>query len=195
MDVKRHFHDQPRLGSASDLDQRDPDERHVPGGKGIVDCTKGGGCATALGVQQQAFGACDDGNPTLTCNNPPDDSGQIVLAQLRNSTDPSDTWASGINQAWGANTFAGGSTPHLVATVEIAGLSNAKPGDPPTTLRFDESGQNTEHATGLIDCGQGQSKPGAASPRSSADAPWWGARRSEQRVHLVRAAGHQPPAR
>src|SRR5262249_45063345 len=115
---------------------------------------------------QQEFGACDDGNSTLTCNNPPDDSGPIVLAQLRLSTDSADTWASGPLQVSGKNTFAGGSTQQLVATVEIAGLSNAKPGDPPTTLRFTENGgngQNTEHATGLINCGQGQSKPGSIS--------------------------------
>ena len=114
-----------------------------------------------LGVQAQAFGACDSGNATLTCNNPPDDSGPIVLGQLRLSTDSAGTWASDPMQVYGENAFAGGSSQSMVVTVEVAGLSNAKPGDPPTTLRFTENAANTDHATGLIDCGQGQSKPGS----------------------------------
>jgi hypothetical protein len=135
----------------------------VPQGNGTQNCAQGQGCTTSFGVQQQAFGACDDGNSTLVCNNPPDDSGPIVLAQLRTASDTGDTWASGINQVYGRNAFAGGGNQSLIATVEIAGLSNAKPGDPPTILRFSENGVNTDHATGLIDCGQGQSKPGSIS--------------------------------
>jgi hypothetical protein len=115
----------------------------------------GNGCTTNFGVQQQAFGVCDDGNPNLTCNNPPDDSGPIVLAQLRLASDSAGTWASDPTQTYGENAFAGGSTQQLIATVEIAGLSNAKPGDPPTTLRFDEQASGTDHATGLVNCGQG----------------------------------------
>ena len=126
-------------------------------------CANGQGCTTPFGVQQQAFGACDDGNATLTCNNPPDDSGPIVLGQLRLGSDSGGAWASDPAQVYGRNAFAGGSTQQLVATVEISGLSNAKPGDPPTMLRFSENGANTDHATGLIDCGQGQSKPGSIS--------------------------------
>jgi hypothetical protein len=124
------------------------------GSEGGNSCN-GSGCTTNFGVQQQAFGACNDGDPNLTCNNPPDDSGPIVLAQLRLASDPAGTWASDPSQTYGENAFAGGSTPQLVATVELAGLSNAKPGDPPTTLRFDESASGTDHATGLINCGQG----------------------------------------
>ena len=139
----------------------------IGSGKSAKNCSTGQGCTTPLGVQQQAFGACDDGNATLNCANPPNDSGPIVLAQLRTSAQPGDTWASGVNQIWGANAFAGGSTQQLIATVEIAGLSNAKPGDPPTILRFTESNPNTDHATGLIDCGQGQSKPGSISAITS----------------------------
>jgi hypothetical protein len=122
-----------------------------------------GGCTTNFNVQQQTFGVCDDGNPSLVCNNPSDDSGPIVLAQLRLASDPAGTWASDPAQTYGENAFAGGtaanpSTQQLVATVELAGLSNAKPSDAPTTLRFDENNTNnngTDHATGLIDCGQG----------------------------------------
>jgi hypothetical protein len=133
-----------------------------PGGKNPQDCTKGGGCTTDFGVQQQAFGTCDDGDSTLTCNNPPNDSGPIVLAQLRTAADSGGTWATSFpSQVFGENAFAGGSVQQLIATVEVAGLSNAKPGDPPTTLRFTENAANTDHATGLIDCGQGPSKPGS----------------------------------
>ena len=122
-------------------------------------CSTGGGCTTNFGIQQQAFGACNDGDPTLTCNNPPDDSGPIVLAQLRLASDSAGTWASDIAQTYGENAFAGGSVQQLVATVEIAGLSNAKPGDLPTVMRFDENNTGTDHATGLIDCGQGSGTP------------------------------------
>ena len=114
-----------------------------------------------LGVEAQAFGACNSGNPTLTCSNPPNDSGPIVLSQLRLASDSSGTWASDAAQTYGENAFAGGGTQQLIATVEIAGLSNAKPGDAPTILRFTENAQNANHATGLIDCGQGPSKPGS----------------------------------
>lgn len=105
-----------------------------------------------LGVQAQTFGACDDGNATLTCTNPPNDSGPVVLAQLRLASDPAGSY--------GENAFGGGSTQQLVMRVEIAGLSNAKPGDPPTTLRFTESNNNIDHATGLINCGNGPSNTG-----------------------------------
>ncbi len=128
------------------------------GSEGGNSCN-GNGCTTNFGVQQQAFGACDDGDPNLTCNNPPDDSGPIVLAQLRLASDSAGTWASDIAQTYGENAFAGGSVQQLIATVEIAGLSNAKPGDPPITLRFDENASGTDHATGLVNCGQGNGAP------------------------------------
>ena len=127
------------------------------GGKG----NKVGVCD--LGNQAQAFGACDDGNPNLTCNNPPNDSGPILLSQLRLSSDSAGTWASDPTQTYGENAFVGGSTQQMVVTTEIAGLSNAKPGDPPTILRFSENGPNIDHATGLIDCGEGQGNPGNIS--------------------------------
>lgn len=133
------------------------------GSIGSSNCTTGQGCTTNFGVQQQGFGACDDGNPNLTCANPPNDSGPILLAQLRTSSDTGGAWASDAAQVYGRNAFAGGSNPQLVVTVEIGGLSNAKPGDPPTIMRFTENAQNTDHATGLIDCGQGPSKPGSIS--------------------------------
>jgi Putative Flp pilus-assembly TadE/G-like len=121
-------------------------------------CKSGKACD--LGVQAQAFGACNDTN--LTCNNPPDDSGPIVLAQLRLASDPAGSWASDPTQTYGENAFAGDPTnpQSMVVTVEIAGLRNAQPGDPPTVLRFSENAKNANHATGLIDCGQGQSATG-----------------------------------
>jgi hypothetical protein len=58
---------------------------------------------------------------------------------------------------YGKNAFAAASTtPSLNLKIEIAGLSNAKPGDKPTILRFNEGGNNgfISHATGLLNCGQ-----------------------------------------
>jgi Putative Flp pilus-assembly TadE/G-like len=107
---------------------------------------KQGNTTTSLGPQQQAFAACND-QILGTCNNPPDDSGPIVLAQIGLTSAPG---------SYGENAFAQGSSPNVNVTIEIQGLHNASAGDPPTVLRFTESGAPfRSHATGLVDCGQG----------------------------------------
>jgi hypothetical protein len=94
-------------------------------------------CKGSFGIQQQAFGACNG------CD-PPDESGPVALAQMRLPADPVGTS--------GRNSFAAGSTAHLVVTFKLTGLAAAQPGDPATVLRFPVSGSKQ---TGLIDCGQG----------------------------------------
>ncbi len=90
-----------------------------------------------LGVHQQAFGACNG------CGDP-DESGPIVALRTRLSTDnPQDS---------GQNVFAVGSSPKLVVEVVLQGLHFDAPGQTATVLR---PGVQTDHATGLIDCGQG----------------------------------------
>jgi hypothetical protein len=119
----------------------------------------GGNNNADLGVQQYAFAACNE-EVVTTCpqgqgNRPYGISGPIVLNQVRLVGD-----ASGLPSPhtgiYGKNAFPAGSTQSLVLTLEIAGLSNSKPGANPTILRFDESGNGgfVSHATGLINCGQ-----------------------------------------
>jgi hypothetical protein len=119
------------------------------GSVGTTQCGDGNGshpppCTGSFGVQQQSFGACNG------CDQP-DDSGPIILAQLRKSTD-----GTGV---WGANSLARGAPQSLVVTLQLAGLFAAKAGDPATILRFPTSGS---HQTGLIDCGQGNATSGDA---------------------------------
>ncbi|HEY3463129.1 MAG TPA: pilus assembly protein TadG-related protein [Gaiellaceae bacterium] len=97
---------------------------------------------TNLGVQQQAFAACNEEVSTCPTNG---DSGPIVLSQL--------TTTSAIG-SFGPNAYAAGSAQSLFLTLEIAGLQNSPPGNPPTILRFSEPNKFASHATGLINCGQ-----------------------------------------
>lgn len=107
-------------------------------GLGTCDSTQTNPCTGSFGIQAQAFGACNG------CTQP-NDSGPIVLSQLRLSTDGS--------TVYGENTLPAGTTQHLVITVALSGLYAQKPGDSPATiLRFPTSGN---HQTGLVDCGQG----------------------------------------
>jgi putative Flp pilus-assembly TadE/G-like protein len=109
-------------------------------GKGTCTNQSTNPCKDSFGIQAQAFGACNG------CDQP-DDSGPIILDQLRLSTDASNVF--------GENTLPAGTTQHLVVTLELGGLFAQKPGDqPPTILRFPTSGN---HQTGLVDCGQGNS--------------------------------------
>jgi hypothetical protein len=97
-------------------------------------------CSTNLGVQQQAYGACNSADGANACADP-DDSGPIVLAQL----------SQGL--VGNTNSLSAG-THTLGIKVEIQGLNVDKPGDgrPSRVLRF---ATNQDHQTGLIDCGQG----------------------------------------
>jgi Putative Flp pilus-assembly TadE/G-like len=56
----------------------------------------------------------------------------------------------------GANAYSGGANPTLYVTTSIVGLSNSGSTDAPICLRVAES---NSHATGFIDCGQGNGTP------------------------------------
>jgi hypothetical protein len=100
-------------------------------------------CQGDFGIQAQSFGACNG------CNQP-DDSGPVVFARVSevNGASPCQVRCDDTNS------FAGGSTHNLVLTVNLSGLNTAAPGSPATVLRFSTS---TNHQTGLINCGQGNS--------------------------------------
>jgi hypothetical protein len=115
-------------------------------------CGTGAPCTGTFGVQQQAFAACDEQNPANTCADP-NISGPITLAEISD--------AGGLPNTVGS--FHSGSHP-LKITLLIQGLQNAKLGDPPTGLKFAPSTSPDSHATGLIDCGQGN---GAAGDKSA----------------------------
>jgi hypothetical protein len=92
-------------------------------------------------ILQQAFAACNG------CDQP-DDSGPVVFSRISEADN------SGNIIGNDTNSFAGGSTHNLVFTFKLSGLNTASAGDPPTVLRFANS---TNHQTGLVDCGQGNS--------------------------------------
>jgi len=92
-------------------------------------------------ILQQVFGACNG------CDQP-DDSGPIIFARA------SEANAAGTITGNDTNAFAGGSTHNLVFTLQLSGLNVAAAGSPATVLRFANS---TNHQTGLVDCGQGNS--------------------------------------
>jgi len=87
-------------------------------------------------------------NGTNACNNPPYDTGPLQWIDI-GSTDGSGATA-------GANAYAQGATPHLYVTTSVQGLANSPPGSPDICLRVAEQ---TQHATGFIDCGQGNGTP------------------------------------
>lgn len=101
-------------------------------------------CQGNFGIMAQSFGACNG------CDQP-DDSGPIVAAQI------SEVSGTGALLGTNTNSFAGGSTHNLVFTLKLSGLNTAAPGSPATVLRFATS---TNHQTGLVDCGQGNSLNG-----------------------------------
>jgi hypothetical protein len=100
-------------------------------------CKKNGNpsqCKPSFNVQQQAFSATSDDTVP--------NSGAISLVRIGEL-------GSSLS---GANSFAQGTAHNLVITVQVQGLANSKPTDPPIVIR--ESNQNSKR-TGLIDCGQG----------------------------------------
>jgi hypothetical protein len=111
---------------------------------GGTGCSNQTPCTGSFGIQGQSFGACNG------CNQP-DDSGPIVFSRISE--------ADNVGNIIGndTNSFASGSTHRLVFTFKLSGLNTAAPGDPPTVLRFANS---TNHQTGLVDCGQGNSLNG-----------------------------------
>jgi hypothetical protein len=115
-------------------------------------CGSGAPCTGTFGVQQQAFAACDEQNPANTCADP-NISGPITLAEISD--------AGGLANTVGA--FHSGVAHPLKITLWIQGLQNAKAGDPPTGLKFAPSSSPDSHATGLIDCGQGNGASGDKS--------------------------------
>jgi hypothetical protein len=116
------------------------DWTQTSGSVGGVPCGNGSNaCSGNLGIQQQAFGACN------ACD-PPDDSDGVVGLKLRLQTDP-----AGIS---GRNAFARTDTPNLVVELTLSTLrfDTPSPTTPDIILRV---GTSTDQATGLIDCGQG----------------------------------------
>ena len=116
------------------------DWKQTSGSVGGTSCGNGSNACTGnLGIQQQAFGACN------ACD-PPDDSDGVVGLKLRLQTDPAGTS--------GRNAFASGATPNLVVELTQTTLrfDTPSPTTPPIILRV---GTSTDQATGLIDCGQG----------------------------------------
>jgi len=120
----------------------------VPGKNGPTACGPGPGnpkpCTTDLAVQQQSFGACDG------CGDP-NESGPIVAVRVRYPSAPQPL-PNDPPQGSGENVFAAGSSPKLVVEVTVQGLHFDAPGQKATVLR---PGVQTDHATGLVDCGQG----------------------------------------
>jgi hypothetical protein len=104
-------------------------------------------CQGNFGVQAESFGACNG------CDQP-DDSGPIVFSRI---SEVNNTTCALPFPCDDTNSFAGGSTHNLIFTFKLSGLNTAAPGDPPTVLRFANS---TNHQTGLVDCGQGNSLNG-----------------------------------
>jgi hypothetical protein len=98
-------------------------------------------CRGDLGPQQRAFAGT---NGTNACNNPNFDTGPMQWITIGTTNNGGATS--------GANAYGGGDTPNLYVTTQIQGLVNAGPTDPPICLRVAEQ---TSHATGFINCGQG----------------------------------------
>jgi hypothetical protein len=99
-------------------------------------------CRGDLGAQQRAFAGT---NGTNACNNPNFDTGPMEWITVGTTNAPTATY--------GANSYGGGSSPNLYITTQIQGLVNSGPTDPPICLRVAEQ---TSHATGFVDCGQGK---------------------------------------
>jgi hypothetical protein len=137
------------IPDSSGIDQFSLNWQETAGQIGTTQCGTGNGqqpppCTGQINngaILQQVFGACNG------CDQP-DDSGPIVFARI------SEANGSGVIIGNDTNSFAGGSPHNLVFTLKLSGLNTAAPGSPATVLRFANS---TNHQTGLVDCGQGQS--------------------------------------
>lgn len=101
-------------------------------------------CQGDFGIQAQSFGACNG------CDQP-DNSGPVVFSRISEVNNTNCALPFPCNDS---NSFAGGSTHNLIFTFKLSGLNTAAPGSPATVLRFSAA---SNHQTGLVDCGQGQS--------------------------------------
>jgi hypothetical protein len=132
------------IGDTSGIDQFSFTWEEDNGSIGGTNCTNASPCTGTFDngtIRQQVFGACNG------CDQP-DDSGPVVTARV------SEADGSGNIIGNDTNSFAGGSAHNLVLTVKLSGLNTAAPGSPATVLRFSTS---TNHQTGLVNCGQGNS--------------------------------------
>jgi Flp pilus assembly protein TadG len=130
------------IGDTSGLDQLSFTWQEDQGSINGTNCTPSAPCTGTFSngaMLQQVFGACNG------CDQP-DDSGPVVFARISE--------VNGLIVSNDTNSFAGGSTHNLVFTLKLAGLNTAAPGSPATVLRFATA---TNHQTGLVDCGQGNS--------------------------------------
>jgi hypothetical protein len=108
---------------------------------GGFDCT-GAGSTAATCVEQQAFSATsDDSGPN---------SGAISRVQIGELG----------SSLFGANSFQQGTTHNFVISVDIKGLSNSTPSDPPTIIRYNVQGSKR---TGAVDCGEGTGASGLSA--------------------------------
>jgi putative Flp pilus-assembly TadE/G-like protein len=101
-------------------------------------------CQGDFGIQAQSFGACNG------CDQP-DESGPVIFSRISEVNNTTCALPFPCNDM---NSFAGGSTHNLIFTFKLSGLNTAAAGSPPTILRFSAA---SNHQTGLVDCGQGQS--------------------------------------
>jgi Putative Flp pilus-assembly TadE/G-like len=135
------------IPDTSGIDQFSLNWKETAGSIGTTQCGTGNGqqpppCTGQFNngaILQQVFGGCNG------CDQP-DDSGPIVFASVNE--------VNGATVTTNTNSFAGGSTHNIAFILKLSGLNTAAPGSPPTVLRFATS---TNHQTGLVDCGQGNS--------------------------------------
>lgn len=133
------------------------DYKQTAGSIGGTPCGNGSNaCNGNLGIQQQAFGACN------ACD-PPDDSDGVTALKLRFPGDPAGSS--------GRNAFSSSATPTLVVELTLTTLrfDTPSPSSPDVILRV---GTSTDQATGLINCGQG---PGANADSDAVTfgCPWY----------------------
>jgi Putative Flp pilus-assembly TadE/G-like len=137
------------IPDSSGIDQFSLNWSQTAGSVGGTTCGTGNGqspppCTGQIdngAILQQVFGACNG------CDQP-DDSGPVVFSRISEADNNGNIIGNDTNA------FAGGSQHKLVFTLKLSGLNVAAATDPATVLRFANS---TNHQTGLVDCGQGQS--------------------------------------
>jgi hypothetical protein len=137
------------IPDSSGIDQFSLNWRETAGAIGATNCGTGNGqqpppCTGQINngaILQQVFGGCNG------CDQP-DDAGPIVFARISEADNNGNIIGNDTNA------FAAGSPHRLVFTFKLSGVNTAGPTDPATVLRFANS---TNHQTGLVDCGQGQS--------------------------------------
>jgi hypothetical protein len=135
------------IGDTSGIDQFSFTWEEDSGSIGGTNCTNSSPCTGTFNngaILQQVFGACNG------CNQP-DDSGPVVFSRI---SEVNNTNCALPFPCTDSNAFASSSTHNLIFTFKLSGLNTATAGSPPTVLRFSTS---TNHQTGLVDCGQGNS--------------------------------------